>query len=328
MIGEGTDDAQNSPRWSGACAAFAVLTLLMGCPAEGGPDDDDSHADDDDSAGSSILDEVDIVACLDDLDCPYLFACGHRGATQFAPENTLLGFDVAQSYGVEIVEVDVRPTADEVLVLMHDSTVDRTTDGSGEVDEMTLAEIRELEVVSDFDGIDGQPVPTFVEALQHLKGRVLVNVDAKTSRFDLIAADVASADAHDWVYVQVDSLSEGEAMRAADPTLRIMPDIESVEDMTEYGDALQPELVEVPWNLDDVTIFDAAAARGARVNQNSLGVADAAATAHAANGDDPCVAFRGIWERGATLIQTDAPHLLVPCLRDVNATSGYTHTPR
>ena len=309
---------------------LSLLLLLFGCPADSSDTDDDTSGTpaDDDSADSPVLDEVDIVACLDDLTCPYLFACGHRGAVQFAPENTLLGFDTALALGVEIVEVDVRPTVDEILVLMHDSTVDRTTDGSGEVDEMTLAEIQQLQVLSAFDGIEDQPVPTFVEALQHLNGRALINVDAKTSRFDLIAADIAAADARDWLYVQVDSLSEGESMRAIDPTIRIMPDIESVDDMTEYGDALQPELIEVPWNIDDAAIFEAASARGARVNQNALGVADAAATLHAANGDDPCIAFQGIWERGATLVQTDAPHLLVPCLRDINAASGYTHTPR
>jgi len=314
-------------------AAAGLLALAVGCSTsepsddDSAPADDDTTAADDDSADGDLQD-VDLVACLDDLSCPYLFACGHRGATQFAPENTLVGFDVALELGVEIVEVDVRPSVDEVLVVMHDSSVDRTTDGSGDVDEMTLAEILELRVVSAFDGIDDQPVPTFVEALLHLKGRALVNVDAKTSRFDLIAADVVAAEARDWVYVQVDSVSEGEAMRAAAADIRIMPDIESPDDMAEYGDALQPELVEVPWNLDDAAVFDAATAQGARVNQNALGVADAAATVHAENGDDPCDAFEGIWQRGATLIQTDAPHLLVPCLAEINAGNGWTHTPR
>jgi len=291
-------------------------------------DDDSATPADDDSADTEPLQEVDLVACLDDLACAYVFACGHRGATLFAPENTLVGFDKALELGMEIVEIDVRPTADEVLVVMHDSTVDRTTDGSGEVDEMTLAELQELVVVSEFDGIDDQPVPTFVEALEHLKGRALVNVDAKTSRFDLIGSDIIAADAREWVYVQVDSISEGEAMRQADPATRIMPDVESVEDMAEYADALHPELVEVPWNLSDAAVFEAATAAGARINQNALGVPDGAATTHEANGDDPCVAYQGIWERGATLVQTDAPHLLAPCLEAVNAANGYQHTAR
>jgi len=309
-----------------------VATAAPGCSDEPSDDDSAAAADDDDAtpvgddddSSEPVLTEIDLLECFDDLACPFLFACGHRGAVQFAPENTLVGFDVALEIGVEIVEIDVRPTVDEVLVVMHDSTVDRTTDGSGDVDEMTLEEIRGLVVVSDFDGIDDQPVPTFVETLLHLKGRALINVDAKTSRFDLIAADLAEADARDWVYVQVDSLSEGEQMRAADPSVRIMPDIESVDDMVEYGDALQPETIEVPWNLDHAGVFAEAAARGARVNQNSLGVSDSVAIVHEANGDDPCQAFEEIWGRGATMIQTDVPHLLVPCLDGINEGNGLT----
>ena len=160
-------------------AWFGLVATGTACPVGEAAGDDDSGvaADDDDT---TQLEPVDLPTCLDDTTCPYLFACGHRGAILFAPENTLVGFDVALEFGVDIVEVDARPTADQVLVVMHDSTVDRTTDGSGAVDQLTLDQIRELAVVSEFDGIPDQPVPTFVEALEHLRGRALVNVDAKT----------------------------------------------------------------------------------------------------------------------------------------------------
>jgi glycerophosphoryl diester phosphodiesterase len=307
-------------------AWFGLVATGTACPVGEAAGDDDSGvaADDDDT---TQLEPVDLPTCLDDTTCPYLFACGHRGAILFAPENTLVGFDVALEFGVDIVEVDARPTADQVLVVMHDSTVDRTTDGSGAVDQLTLDQIRELAVVSEFDGIPDQPVPTFVEALEHLRGRALVNVDAKTGRFDLIVADILSADASAWVYIQVDDLDEGLEVRELDGSLRLMPDIEQPGDVELYGDALQPELAEVPWNQDDEALFAGLADRGIRVNQNALGVADAAAMAHEANGDDPCTAFRGIWERGATLIQTDAPHLLVPCLTALNTAAGYEHEP-
>ncbi len=314
-----------------ACAALALSPWGLACRSPEPLDDDttgpadDDGGDDDDSTGPE---PIHLPTCLDDLDCPFVFACGHRGVIPFAPENTLVGFDLALELGVEIVEIDVRPTADEVLVVMHDSTVDRTTDGTGDVDEMTLDEIRQLRVVSDFPAFDDQPVPTFVEALEHLKGRALVNVDAKTGRFDLIAADIEATDSAVWLYVQVDSLDEGLQMRELAPGVRLMPDVETPDDVVQYVAALSPELAEVPWNLDDPEVFDALAQASVRVNQNALGVADAAAAVHDANGDDPCEAYRGIWERGATLIQTDAPHLLVPCLDALNADNGTAHTPR
>lgn len=89
---------------------------------------------------------------------------GHRGAAGLEPENTLQAFDRAVDTGVDAVEFDVRATADDHLVVIHDRRVDRTTDGTGVVAEFTLAELREL------DAGDGQPVPTLGETLDHLAG--------------------------------------------------------------------------------------------------------------------------------------------------------------
>ncbi|MHC1631004.1 MAG: glycerophosphodiester phosphodiesterase family protein [Methanotrichaceae archaeon] len=71
---------------------------------------------------------------------------GHRGARALAPENTLKGIRVAKECGADFVEIDVRISADGSLVLMHDETVDRTTNGSGKVGDMTLEELRLLDV--------------------------------------------------------------------------------------------------------------------------------------------------------------------------------------
>lgn len=86
---------------------------------------------------------------------------GHRGGAGEAPENTIAGFRWAQKHGMDILETDVRLTADGVPVLMHDPVVDRTTDGSGEVGEMTLAELRKLRADRLFPGWDGDVrIPT------------------------------------------------------------------------------------------------------------------------------------------------------------------------
>lgn len=87
---------------------------------------------------------------------------GHRGAAALAPENTLAAFGTALELDVDAVEFDVRTTADDELVVVHDDTVDRTTDGTGRVDGLTLSELREL------DAGDGQSVPTLIEVLDFL----------------------------------------------------------------------------------------------------------------------------------------------------------------
>ena len=87
---------------------------------------------------------------------------GHRGAADLAPENTIAAFETAIGHGVDAVEFDVRATADDELVVIHDDSVDRTTDGTGRVDSLPLSELRAL------DAGDGQSVPTLAEVLDFL----------------------------------------------------------------------------------------------------------------------------------------------------------------
>ncbi len=83
----------------------------------------------------------------------------HRGANREADENTLKAYETAIDYGMDFIECDPRLTRDGVFVIMHDATVDRTTDGSGKVKDMTLSEIRALRTEH------GEQVPTLEEVL-------------------------------------------------------------------------------------------------------------------------------------------------------------------
>ncbi len=84
---------------------------------------------------------------------------GHRGAAAVEPENTLRGFHYALSLGVNYVELDVHLSKDDELIVMHDAAVDRTTNGSGQIADMTLAEIKRL------DAGQGESVPTLHEVV-------------------------------------------------------------------------------------------------------------------------------------------------------------------
>jgi len=106
----------------------------------------------------------------------------HRGASDSYPENTLAAFEAALRAGSEIVELDVQLTRDRELVVIHDPTLDRTTEGSGPVGERTLREIRELSAgFPDRFGnrFRDQRVPTFREALDLMRGRAQVLVEIK-----------------------------------------------------------------------------------------------------------------------------------------------------
>ena len=270
------------------------------------------------------LEEVDLVACIYDAQCPFVFSTGHRGSMLYSPENTLVSIEMGISFGVSVIEVDVKETKDEVLVLMHDSTVNRTTDGEGRLNDMTLEEVRELTALSPVEGVEDQPVPTFREALEIMVGRVLVDVDVKTSRYDLVVADIEAAGAEDWVNVQVGSIADGLAVRALNPSIRVVPDVRTVEEVQAHEESYQPELIEFPWQVVDAAPFEEAALLGMRVTQNALGVTDVAAALRAEREEEICEPFRILWERGVGVLQTDVAPLLVPCLTAHNASLGYT----
>ena len=98
---------------------------------------------------------------------------GHRGAKAYEPENTLRSFDQAVTLGVDAVELDVRKTKDNQLVVIHNSDVDKTTNGKGAVNELTLEEIKQL--VTD----KGEKIPTLDEALTFLGKHVKTLIELK-----------------------------------------------------------------------------------------------------------------------------------------------------
>lgn len=106
--------------------------------------------------------------------------CAHRGGGTTHPENTLPALREAVRLGVPMVEFDLALTRDGELVLMHDRTVDRTTDGKGRVSDLTLAELRKLDAGGwKHPRFAGTRVPTFDEALEALPKDIWLNLDLK-----------------------------------------------------------------------------------------------------------------------------------------------------
>ncbi len=96
---------------------------------------------------------------------------GHRGAMGHAPENTLASFKLAHEMGVDAVELDVHLSADGVLVVHHDETLERTTSGNGEISAMTLEQLRQLDAGAKFSkDYAGERIPTLEEVLTWAKG--------------------------------------------------------------------------------------------------------------------------------------------------------------
>ncbi len=116
---------------------------------------------------------------------PKIYA--HRGANEHAPENTMAAFQLALDQHADGIELDAMLSEDGQVVVIHDDTVDRTTNGSGRVREMTLEQIRSL------DAGKGERIPTLEEVLERFGGKLLINIELKNyaSIFDALPIKVA-----------------------------------------------------------------------------------------------------------------------------------------
>jgi glycerophosphoryl diester phosphodiesterase len=118
------------------------------------------------------------MAVMKRLPRPWIIA--HRGMPTEVPENTLIGFERAIRHGADLIELDVRQTADGHIVVIHDETLDRTTNGSGAVSATTLADLQVLDAGSwmgrDFEG---EKIPTLAEVLALTEGRAGVVIELK-----------------------------------------------------------------------------------------------------------------------------------------------------
>ena len=106
---------------------------------------------------------------------------GHRGAPEAAPENTISAFQAAVSQGAHGVELDVMFSSDGEIVVIHDYTLDKTTDGSGPVKDYSLAELKRLDAGSRFsEEFSGEPIPTLQEVIDALDSSVFLNIEIKS----------------------------------------------------------------------------------------------------------------------------------------------------
>ncbi|WP_234364070.1 glycerophosphodiester phosphodiesterase [Lunatibacter salilacus] len=109
--------------------------------------------------------------------------CAHRGAMTTHPENTVPAFLEAIRVGAQMIEFDVQFSKDSALVIMHDGTVDRTTDGTGKVAEMTLSEIKALDAGSwKEEAFAGTGVPVLQEVMDIMPRNIWLNIHIKGGR--------------------------------------------------------------------------------------------------------------------------------------------------
>jgi glycerophosphoryl diester phosphodiesterase len=222
-------------------------------------------------------------------------AIAHRGEHLHHPENTMPAFAEAVRLGADFIEVDVRTTVDGKLVLSHDATVDRCTNGKGEVAKLTFDQIRALDA-------GGAKVPTFDEALDYARGKIGVYVDVKQAAAkDLVDHIVAHGMAG---HVVIYSGRISKEIQQLDPKLKVMPEAVSLDVVRRTVAELHPKVIAFGASDWKPEIIQAAKDSGAELYLDRQGATDNPA------------AWQAAIDAGADGIQTDRPGELAQYLRE------------
>ncbi len=240
-----------------------------------------------------------------------IIVIAHRGAHLETPENTLASLETAIEIGCDYVELDVRRTKDGALVIMHDATVNRMTNGKGRIEDLTLAEIRLLDIKrKGSTSADAQKVPTFDEFLARAKGRMRIYVDHKKAPpAEVLSVIEKHGMLHDVVvYGGVQTLREYKRLA---PSIWIMPGHpRSIAAIEELAHDLKPETLDgtvTEWTREEV---EAAHRAGAQVwVDNRWELDNEAGVKHAV-------------EMGVDAIQTDHPAVLLRILKSMGLRGG------
>ena len=274
-----------------------------------------------------------ILAEINDPDSRYVVVISHRGDWRNHPENSIPAIESVINMGADMMELDVKMTKDSVLVLCHDNTIDRTTNGRGYVSDMTYDSLMTFRLKRSH-GVttDSLRIPTLREALLVCKDRILVNVDHAYPYYKEIVELTEELGMTGQVLMKGKSSIEkvNEEMSKHENNLLYMPIIDVNNDsgkklFAEYVDkGVVPMAFEVCWNRPGEDIEYCASMihqMGSKLWINTIwsslcggfGCDDDAAYA----AEDPADVYEKHIQMGASMIQTDRPELLLEYLRSV-----------
>jgi glycerophosphoryl diester phosphodiesterase len=221
-------------------------------------------------------------------------AISHRGEHLHHPENTMPAFEEAVRVHADYIEVDVRTTKDGKLVLMHDGSVNRTTNGEGDVAQMTFDEIRAL------DAGGGAKVPGFDEVLDYARGKIDIYVDVKQVSAKDLVEHIASHGMADHAVIYSGRISK--EIQDLNPNLKIMPESRDAASARREVDEFHVQVMAFDASDFKPEAIEIAKKGHALIYVDRLGPADTPAS------------WQEAIDRGADGIQADHPEELVKYL--------------
>ncbi|RFS21923.1 glycerophosphodiester phosphodiesterase [Chitinophaga silvatica] len=184
-----------------------------------------------------------------------LVVIAHRGNHVTVPENTTAAIEATIACGADYAEIDLRTTKDGELILMHDATVNRTTDGQGKVSDLTFEEIKKLNIKSK----DGKQytVPTFKEVLAACKGRLNIYLDFKDADVATTWQQIKAAGMEKRVVVYLNAPEQYGAWKSVAPKVPLMSSLpDEVKTAAELQDFLGKFQLAVIDNISDQSLLE------------------------------------------------------------------------
>lgn len=245
------------------------------------------------------------ISALAQANPQHIMVIAHRGAHEGVPSNTLLSLKVAIDLGIDYVECDIRTTADNKLVIMHDGTVNGTTNGTGKIREMTLKQIRKLDAgIKVGPQFAGTKVPTLDEMLKMARGKIGIYADTKDASPEALLGALKKHDMLSHTVIYGYHLDFFEGVAKLNPDVWIMPEARNETVLQNLLHKFQLKVVAFDAGDFKEPMISMTKQAGAKIYVDRLGKAD-----------NP-EAWQAAIDQGAAGIQTDHPAGLLKYLRD------------
>ena len=263
-----------------------------------------------------------LVKELNDFKSKKVLVVSHRGDWRNAPENSLQAFKNCIDMGVDMIEIDLHKTKDGQLVLMHDNTINRTTDGKGKVSDYTLAELKKFHLRNGMGRVTFHQIPTLEEVLNLSKGKILINIDKGYDYFKDVYAllektgttdQVVIKSGYDYAKVKADN---GDVLNKVIYMPIVNLNKPDAEKMIDSYKALKPVAIECCFSRvtpDVLRLLKKVNENGSKIWINSLNAGHDDDRAVELN--EPDETWGWILKQGAALIQTDRPQALINYLK-------------
>jgi glycerophosphoryl diester phosphodiesterase len=237
-----------------------------------------------------------------------ILVCAHRAYHQFAPENSIASIEKAIEANIDIVEVDVNTTKDGILILMHDNSIDRTTNGKGYVSDFTFVELNKLYLTIN-DSVTTHKIPTLSEVLSVAKGKIILNLDIKRVDVAKLYQQLEVYKMQNEVFSFIWDKRKIEKILAIDSTYAVLPEVSNRTEIEYYLENVASKLQHFNENSFTSENVTWAKTQGVEIFMNSLFEIDAEFVNGNTNNIDKIIDLK------PAIIQTDHPLLLKEYLK-------------